>query len=125
MTLRGEGFNEAVSPSPPASLFGMRIRQRRPKTSIAALLADPAQKILKARRLAQGGDGIQPLFELFIAERDVQLLVAGGAEGRSVFRSSAARFGLEVMQRNQFRRHPTLTEHAGPPMHWHLRHAKS
>ena len=77
------------------------LRLDRSKIPIRLLLADPFQKRLKLRRFTKRFERGIDLFQLDVGKHRVELLVAWLAKGHALLGLSAARFGVEMMQRDQ------------------------
>src|SRR5258707_4837040 len=79
-----------------APLVGMAVRHQRSKVAIGLLFLNPAEERLQFLGLAERGEAVEPLVELFVGVGRVQLLVAGVAKGRAVVGLAAALLVLAV-----------------------------
>ena len=94
----------------------VRLRSLRPEIPIWALPANPIQKRLEQRRVAQGLDAVVQPRQVRVAERRVHLLVARLAERRAMLGLAAFLPGLEMMLGDQARRDSALAEFARDPL---------
>ena len=81
----------------------MICRLNRAEITPRLLLANPFQKRLKLRRFPQRLERGIDLLQFDIRKHRVKLLVAWLAERHALLGLAAARFGVEMMQRDQVR----------------------
>jgi hypothetical protein len=106
-----------------AADVGVGVGHDRAEIAIRFLFADPLQKGLKLRRIAEQLDSIVEPRQFGIGPDRVKLLVARLAERRAMLGFSALLPGSQVMLRDQVARNLALTERANGIILWRWMHA--